>query len=216
MIDYKELAESFGRLDENRIKMLLEDFVASNPSEKEVQDSIVACQKGMAIVGELFEKGEYFVGDLMYGGELMTNAIDVLKPVMGNNISSDKGVIVLGTVAGDLHDIGKNIFKSMVKISGFIVHDLGVDQSEENFVDKIKEIKPNVVGMSGILTISIESMKKTVKLMREEGLRGSVKVIIGGNPATGKSCSYVGADAYTNNAAEGVRICQEWANKDYR
>ncbi|KPU44339.1 methionine synthase [Oxobacter pfennigii] len=210
MVDLKVLTASVGELDEDKVLEILNGFVASNLSEEEAQKVVAACQSGMSVVGDLYEKGEYFVGDLIFAGELLTSAINVLKPVLGSDSSTSIGSIVLGTVAGDLHDIGKNIFKSMAEAAGFAVYDLGIDQPASAFVEKIKEVKPIVVGMSGVLTLALEAMKETVDALKEAGLRDSVKVIIGGNPVTKEACEQIGADAFTTNAAEGVKICQGW------
>ena len=211
MLDLKALAEAVGELDEDKVMSMLEAFVAENPSE-EAQKAVAACQEGMNIVGDLFEQEEYFVGDLIFAGELLTNAINTLKPLLGGAATGDAGVLVLGTVAGDLHDIGKNIFKNMMEAAGFVVHDLGIDQPASAFVEKIKEVKPDIVGMSGVLTLALESMKETVDALKEAGLRDSVKVIIGGNPVTKEACEQIGADAFTTSAAEGVRIAQGWVS----
>ena len=141
---------------------------------------------------------------------MLSRAIDILKPALGETQEESAGTILLGTVAGDLHDIGKNIFKAMVEIPGFVVHDIGIDQPASAFVDKIKEVKPEIVGMSGLLTLAADSMGKTMDALRDAGIRDDVKVIIGGNVATKETCEKIGADAYTTNAAEGVKICQEW------
>lgn len=210
MVDFQVLTQAVGDLDEEKVLAVLKELVEANPSEEEAQKAVMACQSGMAIVGDLFEQGEYFVGDLIFAGELLTNAIEILKPVLGNASGSKIGKIVLGTVAGDLHDIGKNIFKSMSEAAGFEVYDLGIDVPAENFVEKVKEVNPNIVGMSGVLTLALESMKVTVDALKEAGLRDNVKIIIGGNPVTKESCELIGADAYTTNAAEGVKICQGW------
>lgn len=209
-IDLKALTEAVGELDEDKVLEMLEEFVASNPTEEEAQKVVNACQQGMAIVGNLFDTGEYFVGDLIFAGELLTNAIDALKPVMGSGTTEKVGTIVLGTVEGDLHDIGKNIFRSMAEAAGFEVHDLGIDQSAAAFIEKIKEVKPQIVGMSGVLTLAIDSMKNIIDELKKEGLKEDLKIIIGGNPVTKEACEHVGADAYTTNAAEGVKICQGW------
>ncbi|NLM46072.1 MAG: cobalamin-binding protein [Firmicutes bacterium] len=213
MLDLKALTTAVGELDEEKVLADLKAFVAGNPSEEEAQQVVAACQAGMAIVGELFEKGEYFVGDLIFAGELLTNAIDILKPVLGGTSTATVGSIVLGTVAGDLHDIGKNIFKSMAEAAGFVVYDLGIDQPAANFVAKVQEVKPDIVGMSGVLTLALEAMKDTVDALKAAGLRDSVKIIIGGNPVTKEACEQIGADAFTTNAAEGVKICQSWVGK---
>jgi methanogenic corrinoid protein MtbC1 len=210
MIDLKELTTAVGELDEDAVISMLNEFVATNPSEEEAQKVVAACQSGMAMVGEMFEQGEYFVGDLIFAGELLTDAINCLRPVLGSGSSATVGTILLGTVSGDLHDIGKNIFKSMSEAAGFNVHDLGIDQSASTFVEKVKELKPDIVGMSGVLTLALESMKETVAALKEAGLRDSVKIIIGGNPVTKEACEQIGADAFTTNAAEGVKISQGW------
>ncbi len=211
MADFKKLAELLGDLDEEGVLGFLDDFVAGNPSSEDGFAAVKACQVGMAKVGDLFEKGEYFVGDLIFAGEILTGAIDKLKPILKGEGGEKKGNLVLGTVHGDLHDIGKNIFKNMVEIAGFEVYDIGIDQAPEAFVAKIKEVKPIVVGMSGVLTLALDSMKDTVDAIKAAGLRDSVKIIIGGNPVTKEACEQIGADAFTTNAAEGVRICTAWA-----
>lgn len=210
MTDLQALTQAVGELDEEKVLGLLREFVATNPGAEETQQVVNACQQGMAIVGDLFEKNEYFVGDLIFAGELLTSAIDILKPVLGSGNSDKVGTIVLGTVEGDLHDIGKNIFKSMAEAAGFEVYDLGIDVPAGAFVEKVKEVKPQIVGMSGVLTLALDSMKKTVDAFKEAGLRDQVKIIIGGNPVTEDACRQIGADAYTTNAAEGVKICQGW------
>ncbi len=210
MIDLSVLTQSVGELDEDKVKGLLTSFVESGPTEEEAQKAVSACQKGMGMVGDLFEKGEYFVGDLIFAGALLTDAIEILKPVIGTGSSGTAGTIVLGTVHGDMHDIGKNIFRSMAEAAGFVVHDIGIDQGVDSFVNKVREVKPEVLGMSGVLTLSIESMKETIEGLKTAGLRDSVRIIIGGNPVTEEVCRYVGADAFTTNAAEGVKICQKW------
>lgn len=210
MKDVQAFTQAVGALDEPKVLELLKDFVASNPSEEEAQEVVAACQQGMAIVGDLFESGEYFVGDLIFAGELLIAALDVVNPVIGNFSSKKVGSIVIGTVQGDLHDIGKNIFKSMAEAAGFEVYDLGIDVSPGKFVEKVKEVKPDIVGLSGVLTLAIDTMKLTVDALKDAGCRDDVKVIIGGNPVTSDVCKQVNADAFTTNAAEGVKICQKW------
>ncbi|SHJ80985.1 Methanogenic corrinoid protein MtbC1 [Geosporobacter subterraneus DSM 17957] len=212
MMDLNVLTQAIGDLEEGTVLDMLNAFVAANPSEEEAQKVVGACQQGMALVGDLFDKGEYFVGDLIFAGELLTNAIDVLKPVIGSGDAAKVGSIVLGTVEGDLHDIGKNIFKSMSEAAGFEVYDLGIDVSASAFVEKVKEVQPQVVGMSGVLTLALDAMKNVVEELHKAGLRDKVKIVIGGNPVTKEACEQIGADAFTTNAAEGVKICQGWVS----
>ncbi|AOY74772.1 cobalamin B12-binding domain-containing protein [Clostridium formicaceticum] len=211
-MDLSVLTQAVGDLDEDQVLEMLNEFVETNPSEEDAQKVVNACQQGMAIVGDLFDKGEYFVGDLIFAGELLTSAIETLKPVIGSGSTEKVGKIVLGTVEGDLHDIGKNIFRSMSEAAGFEVYDIGIDQSADAFLEKIKEVKPQIVGMSGVLTLAIDSMKNIIDEMKSQGVRDDVKIIIGGNPVTKEACEHVGADAFTTNAAEGVKICQGWVN----
>ncbi len=211
MADLKQLSQLLGDLDEEGVLNFLKKFVADGATAEDGFKAVTACQEGMAIVGDLFEKGEYFVGDLIFAGEILTGAIDTLKPILSGPGNAVIGKIVLGTVHGDLHDIGKNIFKNMVSIAGFEVFDIGIDQAPETFVAKVKEVNPMIVGMSGVLTLALDSMKDTVDALKAAGVRDNLKIIIGGNPVTKEACEQIGADAFTTNAAEGVRICQNWA-----
>ncbi|MEA5072915.1 MAG: cobalamin-dependent protein [Eubacterium aggregans] len=208
MLDLEKLTQAVGELEEDDVNELLEDFMAENPDEAAAQDAVAACQKGMAIVGDLFEQGEYFVGDLIFAGELLTNAINIVKPALSTDGDVAGGKLLIGTVHGDLHDIGKNIFKSMAEAAGLEVIDLGIDVAPEVFVEKAKEFNPDIIGMSGVLTLAIDSMKDTIDAFKAAGI--TKKFIIGGNPVTKEACEMVGADAYTTNAAEGVKICQNW------
>ena len=199
-----------GELDEDQVMSALTELMESNPSEEDTLKVMYACQQGMSLVGDLFDQGEYFVGDLIYAGELLTKAIDTIKPALEGKSFAKVGKMVLGTVQGDMHDIGKNIFKSLAESAGFEIYDLGIDTPPEDFASKVKEVKPDVVGLSGVLTLASEAMKTTIDSLKDAGLRENVKVIIGGNLVTSDLCSYVGADAFTTNAAEGVKICQGW------
>ncbi|WKY48150.1 cobalamin-dependent protein [Eubacteriaceae bacterium ES3] len=208
MLDLKKLTEVLGELEEDEVMDMLNDFMSTNPSEDDALEAVAACQAGMAIVGELFEQGEYFVGDLIFAGELLTEAINVLKPALGSDSQGTSGKILLGTVHGDLHDIGKNIFKSMSEAAGFEVVDLGIDVATDEFVSKAKELNPEIIGMSGVLTLALDSMKDTAEALKAAGI--PAKIIIGGNPVTKEACEFIGADDFTTNAAEGVKICQGW------
>lgn len=208
MLNLKVLSEALGDLEEEQVLALLEEFAAGDPSEVEALEAVAACQAGMSIVGERFEQAEYFVGDLIFAGELLTEAISVLKPALGAGGSTVLGTILLGTVHGDLHDIGKNIFRSMSEAAGFAVIDIGIDVAADQFVAKAIEVNPQIIGMSGVLTLAIDSMKETANALKQAGV--DAKIIIGGNPVNQEACEFVGADAYTTNAAEGVKICQEW------
>ncbi|QSX09374.1 cobalamin-dependent protein [Alkalibacter rhizosphaerae] len=209
-MELKRLTQDLGDLHEDQVVAFLKEFVKMDPTGDEVDAVIQACQEGMAIVGDRFERGDYFVGDLIFAGELMTESMDLLKPIIKKSKREKIGVMVIGTVQGDLHDIGKNIYRGMAEAVGFEVHDIGIDQRPEAFVEKVREVRPDVLGMSGVLTLALEAMKQTVDALIEEGLRDDLKIIIGGNPVTKDACEYIGADAFTTNATEGVRIAEEW------
>jgi methanogenic corrinoid protein MtbC1 len=212
MIDTAKLKQIVGALDEDELNAMLDQFLASNPSGEDARKVVDACQQGMEIVGSYFESGEYFVGDLIFAGELLTASIDKLKPLLGSGGTGTRGAIVLGTVEGDIHDIGKNIFKGMAEAAGFTVVDIGIDQSPAAFVEAVTKNKPAVVGFSGVLTLSIDSMKRTVEALKGAGLREGVKIIIGGNAVNQEACTHTGADAWSKNAAEAVKVCGNWVS----
>jgi methanogenic corrinoid protein MtbC1 len=210
MIDAVKLKQIVGELDEEAVNKVLDQFIAEKPETDEARKVVEACQQGMEIVGHNFEKGEYFVGDLIFAGELLTGCIKKLKPFLGSAGNVSKGIIVLATVEGDIHDIGKNIFKGMAEAAGFKIVDIGIDQKPEAVVAAVKENKTAIVGLSGVLTISIDSMKRTVEAIKETGF--SSKVIIGGNAVNEEACAYIGADAWSKNAAEAVKMCGQWVS----
>ena len=169
-------------------------------------------RKGMEIVGSRFASGEYFIPDLVYSGEILKSVTELVKPKLTTTGEGKKlGKIVFGTVAGDIHDIGKDIVVFMLDVSGFEVHDLGVDVPVQKFVDKIKETDAPIVGLSGFLTLAFDSMKETVEAMKAAGLRDKVKVMIGGGQITEEVKTYTGADAYGKDAMAGVTLAKKWA-----
>ena len=216
MIDTEALKLALGNLEENKVEALLEEFILGDPSEKETNQVVEACQMGMEIVGEQFEAGTYFVGDLMFAAQLLTNSFDKLKPLMDiNSDKTKKGVIILGTVSGDIHDIGKNIFRTLAEAAGFTVIDIGIDQPASAFIEAVKNYHPQIVGLSGILTLSIAAMKETIDALEAEGLRDSVKVMIGGYAASADVCLFVGADYWSKNAAASVKKSLEYINSNH-
>ena len=212
MTDALKIEQAIGDLDEQLVTSKLSNFIASKPSDEAVQEVVAACQQGMRIVGNKYSDGDYFVGDLIFAGELLTGCIDRLRPLLEGKTGIKRGTIVLGTVEGDIHDIGKNIFKNMSEAAGFEVVDIGVDQPPEAFVEAVLQKKPEIVGFSGVLTLSVDSMKRTVEALKANGLRGGVKIAIGGNAVNHDVCQYIGADAWSNNAAESVKLCGEWVS----
>jgi trimethylamine corrinoid protein len=171
-------------------------------------------QRGMQIVGTRFASGEYFIPDLIYSGEILKEISVMVKPHIGSGSVQTKklGKIVLGTVAGDIHDIGKDIVGFMLDINGFEVYDLGVDVPPEKFVDKIKETGASIVALSGFLTLAYDSMRKTIEAITEADLRNKVQVMIGGGQVTEEVMKYTGADAYGKDAMVGVALAKKWSS----
>jgi 5-methyltetrahydrofolate--homocysteine methyltransferase len=166
--------------------------------------------KGITIVGQKYEKGEYFLTELVGAGEIMKEGMEEISPFLNSKDVKPVGKVVIGTVCGDLHDIGKNIVKMLLTSVGFAVHDLGVDVSADRFVEEVKSIEPDILAMSALLTTTMNSMKTTIEELRKAGLRNRVRIIIGGAPVTDEFGKEIGADAAAMDAGQGVRICKEW------
>jgi len=208
----KDLVKAVSEIQEDEALRLVNEAIEKG--EKPL-DILADCQKAMNIVGERYESREYFLPELVMSGELLQEISDILKPVMQAESSgegdSKRGRIVLGTARGDIHDIGKDIVGFMLEVNGFEVHDLGVDVPEERFVEAVKEVKPQVLALSGFLTLAYDSMKSTVEALKKAGLRDEVKIMIGGGSQIGEKVKdYVAADAYGINAVEAVRLAKEW------
>ena len=167
------------------------------------------CREGMSIVGEKFESGDFFLSEMIMAAEIFNQIMGQIKPQLKKNISVSKGKIVIGTVEGDVHDIGKNIVIALLEAEGFDVVDLGVDVPAAKFVEAIKEHEPDIVGMSSLLTVALEATKETVDAITEAGLRDKVKIIVGGGRIDIHAAEYIKPDASTDNAAYGVRLCKQ-------
>jgi 5-methyltetrahydrofolate--homocysteine methyltransferase len=173
------------------------------------------CSKAMEAVGQRFEKGIYFLPHLMMAGEMLKQISDLIKPMIQEQKAGDEGdKVLIGTVEGDIHDIGKNIVVFLLEANGFQVRDIGINQKPAKFVEAIKEFQPRVVGMSGLLTLAFDSMKQTVEAIKAAGLRDTVRIMIGGGVVTEKIKDYSGADAYAPDAMAGVRLCKQWIRND--
>jgi methylmalonyl-CoA mutase cobalamin-binding domain/chain len=173
-----------------------------------------SCSRAMEIVGQRFEKGVYFLPHLMMAGEMLKQISSMITPLIQEQKNETKGgKVLIGTVEGDIHDIGKNIVIFLLEANGFDVRDIGINQKPAKFVEAIKEFQPKVVGMSGLLTLAFDSMKKTVEAIEEAGLRQAVRIMIGGGVVTEKIKEYSGADAYAQDAMAGVRLCKQWTDR---
>ena len=170
-----------------------------------------SAREAMAIVGQRYDEGAYFLPELMLAGEMLSQITDVIKPELAKLPEIERrGKVVMGTVAGDIHDIGKNIVSFMLDVNGFDVLDLGVDVPAQKFVEAIQDFEPQVVGLSGFLTLAFDAMKETVEAIKAAGLRDGVKIMIGGGQVNDKIQEYAGADAYGQDAMAGVSLAKKW------
>jgi 5-methyltetrahydrofolate--homocysteine methyltransferase len=163
-------------------------------------------------VGENFSKGKIFVPQMLRSAKTMQECMNIIKPLFKEGDVTDKGKVLIGTVKGDLHDIGKNLVSMMMEGAGFSVVDLGVDVPPEKFVEKTQEIKPNIVAMSALLSITMPAMPSTIKALEDGGVRDSVKVMIGGAPVTERYASEIKADSYASDAASAVMAAKKLLN----
>lgn len=188
------------------IAELVQSSLDSGNDPHEVFNAMIA---GLDECGKLFEKREFFLSDLMMAGEAFTNGMEVLEPHLAHISIGLAGKVLLGTVAGDVHDIGKNLVGFLLKSAGFEVIDIGTDNDTESFVKTVKEHQPDVLGMSALLTTTMLGMGDVIKAMDEEGLREKTKVIIGGGPVSKRFAEEISADAYASDAVEGVKKIKE-------
>jgi 5-methyltetrahydrofolate--homocysteine methyltransferase len=195
-------------LKEKETIAMVKELINEGTDPMEILD---AARSAMELVGKRFEKGEYFIPDLFLGGEITKGISEIIKPLLKKgNGSSKKGRVLIGTVAGDIHDIGKDIVTFMLDVSGYNVLDLGIDVPASTFVEKTREFQPQVVGLSGFLTLAFDSMKKTIEALEQASLRGKVKIMIGGGQMDDEVRKYVRADAYGKDAVAAVNLCRQW------
>ncbi len=174
-------------------------------------DILNDARSAMELVGKRFEAGEYFIPDLLMAGEILKGISDMVKPLLqAGQADIKKGRVIIGTVAGDIHDIGKDIVTFMLEVNGFDVLDLGIDVPASVFVEKTRAFKPQVVGLSGFLTLAFDSMKKTVEALEQAGLRDSIKIMIGGGQMDEEVKKHARADAYGKDAVAAVHLCRQW------
>jgi methanogenic corrinoid protein MtbC1 len=171
------------------------------------------CTQAMETVGRRFEAGDYFLPELMMAGEILKQISDIVKPKItgeSDGIEAKTGRVLIGTVEGDIHDIGKDIVAFLLEVNGFTVRDIGIDAPPARFVAEIREFQPHVVGMSGLLTLAYDAMKETVAAIEQAGLRNGLKIMIGGGQMSEKIREYAGADAYGRDAVAGVALAKKW------
>jgi methanogenic corrinoid protein MtbC1 len=202
------LVQAISDVQEEEAVRLVEEMLLSGVDPQEILD---AGRDAMAIVGARYEQGEYFLPELIIAGDILKEVGALVKPgLKAAAASTARGKVVIGTVAGDIHDIGKDIVSFLLDVNNFEVHDLGVDVAADVFVRKIRETKPDIVGLSGFLTLGFDQMKRTVQAIKEAGLRDTVKIMIGGAIMDTDVADYVGADAYGPDATTAVKLASGW------
>jgi methanogenic corrinoid protein MtbC1 len=204
----KKLVNAIADMKEQEAIKLAQEMADGGSDPIAILDS---AREAMEIVGQRYEKGTYFLPELILSGVMLNQITEIIKPKMAKVAEEERqGKVVIGTVEGDIHDIGKDIVVFMLDVNGFDVLDLGIDVSPQKFVEAIKDFEPQVVGLSGFLSLAFDSMKDTVEAMKKAGLRDKVKVMIGGGQMSDEIKKYTGADAYGEDAMAGVSLARKW------
>lgn len=198
-------------MDAANIGRLVKESLEAGDKPMKILDAL---KEGMDEVGNRYEANEYFLADLIMAGETMRTAMEVLKPHLSAGAATKRGKVVLGTIEGDLHDIGKEIVRSLLLSAGIEVYDLGIDVPPKRFVEKAMEVKADVIGISALLSLTQPQSARVVEELKKEGIREKVKVITGGAAARPYHVQKYGVDASVNSAVEGLRIIQKWCSRD--
>jgi methylmalonyl-CoA mutase cobalamin-binding domain/chain len=201
------IAEALRDLNEKKVLELVEALLKEGTP---VMKIVEQCNQGMTAVGDLFGSGKYFISQLIYSGEILKSVMGRLNPLLEKTEKGDSaGKVIIGTVKGDIHDIGKNIVTTLLRGAGFEVIDLGVDVPSEKFVQAAKKTGAMVLGLSALLNFTYPEMKNVVDAVAAAGLRGQVKIIVGGAPVNEQVREFTGADFYAQDAVVGVRLCRK-------
>ena len=207
MVDLSLLAKAIDEGNREEAIQLTTKALGAGVSPKDI--IIRGLQAGMGVVGEKFSNGDYFLPDMLMAARAMKSALEILKPSLEKTGMPTIGKVVIGTVEGDMHDIGKNVVATFLSGSGFEVFDLGLNVPEEKFIEEVREKKADILGLSALLTTTMPTMGRIIKTLEEAGLRSSVKVIIGGAPVTQDYANFIGADAYAHDGGKAVRVCKQ-------
>jgi len=210
MVDLNSVSEALQRGDAEKVGELIKKALGENLTPKQILENGLI--KGMDIIGGKFKRNEVYVPEVLIAARAMHAGMDILRPKLVETGVKNIGKVAIGTVKGDLHDIGKNLVKMMLEGAGFEVIDLGVDVSAEKFVEAVKVHQPNIVGMSALLTTTMVNMPEVVKALEAAGLRDKVKIMIGGAPITQNYADQVGADSYSPDAASAVDKAKTFFN----
>jgi len=209
-MDLNLLKEAVVEMQEEKALSLTEEYLAGGA---EPLSLFKAYQAALAEIGKRYEQEIYFIPELIMAGEMMNTASNLIKPLLADNAGmteNKRGKVLIATVEGDIHDIGKNIATMMMDLNGFEVKDIGVDVPGDRIIAEAEAFGADIIGLSGLLSLVFDPMKKLVEALKAQGLRNKYKVIIGGGQMDDKACAYIGADAFTTDAIAGVNICKAW------
>lgn len=203
-----DLIEEIVELNEKNVEKIVKERI-QNEDPLKIMDDV---KRAMKIIGDKFSNKEYFLPELIMSGEILRQIIEIIGPRLKESQKSEakKGKVLLGTVFGDIHDIGKDVVKFMLDANGFDVLDLGVDVPADKFIENLKDYKPDVLALSGFLTLAFDSMKEIIDKLKDAGLRDSIKIMIGGGTVDERIVEYVGADEYGQSAVDAVNIATKW------
>jgi len=207
MTDFNAMTEALVSCDADKITRLVNEAISENVQPSDILNKGLIA--GMDIVGEKMENGDMFIPEVLMAAQAMGSCVEILKPLLGEREGMEGASVILGTVKGDLHDIGKNLVGMMMESAGMAVHNLGVDIPPENFVAEIKSKNAQIVCLSALLTTTMPMMKQTVDAIIEAGLRDKVKVMIGGAPVTQSFADEIGADGFAADAGSAARLAKE-------
>jgi methanogenic corrinoid protein MtbC1 len=204
----QQLVEAIADMREEDALKLVREMVESDSDPVAILDST---RKALDLVGKRYEEGIYYLPELMLAGEMMNQITEIIKPKLADVPDRERrGKVLIGTVEGDIHDIGKNIVSFMLEVNGFEVLDLGVDVPPQKFVEAVQEFQPQIVALSGFLTLAFDAMKNTVTAMETADLRDKVKIMIGGGQINDEVREYAGADGYGKDAVAGISLAKKW------
>ena len=207
---FKNLSDAIVNMDEEEAVVLSQEVVLENIDAYEAIDQ--GLSDGMERAGKLFEEEEYFIPELLMCSDAMYAGLDILKPHIKRDEQGEKLKVVIGVVEGDTHDIGKNLVRIMLETAGFDVFDLGRDIPPQKFVDKAREVGANIIALSTLMTTTMDGMAEVIRILNRENIRNKVKVMIGGGPISQSFADKIGADGYSVNAADAVRLARRLTN----
>jgi 5-methyltetrahydrofolate--homocysteine methyltransferase len=206
MFDYQSIIDTLIKGDQAQLTEMVKEALNQGVAAEEILNSGLIA--GMDIVGEKMENEEMFIPEVLRSAKVMGAALEILRPQLREDTKTSQGKVVIGTVKGDLHDIGKNLVAMMLESSGLEVYNLGVDVAPEDFVTAVKEKNAQLLGLSALLTTTMPMMKNTVEAVIESGIRNQVKIVIGGAPVTKKFADDIGADGYAPDAGAAVKLAK--------